>query len=150
MRATKMFKIRRSDKMNRKNISEEYKMKLSEEINIPVDGVTETYAILGKRGVGKTHTAVVEAEEMLKAGLHILIVDPLGVWWGLRSLADGLNPGFDIAIFGGEHGDRELKVSDARSVAKWLVQEKKSLIFDLSLMRKDDQIKFMTAFCEEL
>lgn len=35
---------------------------------LPIDAVTETFAILGKRGKGKTSTAVVLAEELIRAG----------------------------------------------------------------------------------
>jgi DNA helicase HerA-like ATPase len=48
--------------------------------------VTQTFAILAKRGVGKSYTASVMAEEMLKAGHTIIALDPTGAWWGLRSL----------------------------------------------------------------
>jgi hypothetical protein len=37
---------------------------------LPLDAVTETFAILG-RGSGKPHTAVVMAEEMLAAGVQV-------------------------------------------------------------------------------
>lgn len=45
-------------------------------LRLPVDAVTETFAILGRRGSGKTHTAVVMAEDMLQAGLPIVVIDP--------------------------------------------------------------------------
>jgi hypothetical protein len=42
---------------------------LGKGLNLPIDSATETFAILGRRGSGKTHTAVVMAEEMLGAGI---------------------------------------------------------------------------------
>jgi DNA helicase HerA-like ATPase len=61
-------------------------------LTLPVEAVTETFAILAKRGVGKTYTAAVMVEEMVAAGLPVVVVDPIGVWWGLRSPADGRPP----------------------------------------------------------
>jgi uncharacterized protein len=72
--------------------------------------VTQTFAILAKRGAGKTYTSVVMVEEMLKAGLQVVVVDPVGVWWGLRSSADGQYEGLPIVIMGGERGDVPLDV----------------------------------------
>lgn len=47
--------------------------------SIPLDNgtaATHTYGILGRRGSGKTHTAVVLVEELDKQGIQIVIVDP--------------------------------------------------------------------------
>jgi len=46
---------------------------------LPVEAVTETFAILAKRGAGKTYTATVLVKEMVAAGLPVVIVDPVGV-----------------------------------------------------------------------
>ena len=67
---------------------------------LPHEAVTETFAILAKRGAGKTYTAAVLVEEMMGAGLPVVIVDPVGVWWGLRSSADGTAEGLPVVIFG--------------------------------------------------
>ena len=67
---------------------------------LPVEAVTETFAILAKRGAGKTYTAAVLVEEMMGAGVPVVIVDPVGVWWGLRSSADGTAEGLPVVIFG--------------------------------------------------
>jgi hypothetical protein len=75
---------------------------------LPVEAVTETFAILAKRGAGKTYTAAVLVEEMMGAGLPVVIVDPVGVWWGLRSSADGTTEGLPVVIFGGDHADLPL------------------------------------------
>lgn len=50
---------------------------ISSNFSIPVDAVTQTFAILAKRGVGKTYCASVLVEELLKAGLHAVVVDPI-------------------------------------------------------------------------
>ena len=41
---------------------------ISDNLILPLDAVTQTFAIMAKRGVGKTHTGSIMAEEMLKQG----------------------------------------------------------------------------------
>lgn len=69
------------------------RLHIGQDFDLPLEAVTQTFAILAKRGVGKTYTAKVLTEEMLKAGQQVVVIDPIGVWWGLRSSADGIAPG---------------------------------------------------------
>jgi hypothetical protein len=48
----------------------------------------------------------------------VVIVDPKGDWWGLRSAADGHSPGLPIVILGGERGDVPLEVGAGEVIAK--------------------------------
>ena len=80
-------------------------LQISRELRLPTEAVTETFAILPKRGAGRTYTAAVMVEELLKAGLHVVAVDPVGVWWGLRAAANGTREGLPIVVLGGEHGN---------------------------------------------
>lgn len=82
---------------------------IAPDLDLPLEAVTETFAILAKRGKGKTNTAVVMAEEMIGAGLPVVVLDPVGVWWGIRSSADGKAPGLPVVIFGGDHADLPLE-----------------------------------------
>lgn len=62
--------------------------------------LAETFAILAKRGSGKTYTAKVMVEAMHCAGPPV-VVDPLGGWWGLRTAAaDGVGDGLPFVIVG--------------------------------------------------
>jgi hypothetical protein len=36
---------------------------------------------------------------------RVLVLDPLSVWWGLKSHKDGKAPGYPIPVFGGPHAD---------------------------------------------
>lgn len=118
---------------------------------LPLDAVTQTFAILAKRGVGKTYTASVLVEEMLKAGLPVVVVDPIGVWWGLRSSADGLSPGLPIVVIGGEeYGDIPLDVAAGATIADLVVDERLSCVLNFQHLRKGEQIRFMTDFAERL
>ena len=63
-------------------------------LSLPLEAVTQTFAILAMRGVGKTHTASVLAEEFCDARLPFAVLDPTGAWWGLRASADGKGAGY--------------------------------------------------------
>lgn len=126
------------------------KLHISSDLSLPKEAVTQTFAILAKRGVGKTYTASVMAEEMLKASLQVVVVDPIGVWWGLRASADGKHEGLEIIVMGGEHGDVPLESTGGELVADFVVEHGRSVVLDLSSFRKGEMIRFMTAFAETL
>jgi DNA helicase HerA-like ATPase len=96
-------------------------LQLSNDLQLPVEAVTETFAILAKRGAGKTYIAAVMVEELLQAGLQVVVADPVGVWWGLRASADGQQEGLPIVIIGGEHGDVPLEVGAGEIIADGFV-----------------------------
>src|SRR6266498_1296679 len=125
-------------------------LRISREFSLPAEAVSETFAILAKRGAGKTYTASVLVEELLKAGLHAVVVDPVGVWWGLRASADGKRPGMPIVILGGDHGDVPLEVTAGQVIADLIVDEGISAVLDLAHFRKGEQVRFMTDFAEQL
>lgn len=123
---------------------------ISNDLQLPIEAVTQTFGIIAKRGVGKTYTASVMAEEMLMNGMQVVILDPIGVWWGLRSSADGQKPGLPIVIFGGDHGDIEVIPESGAKIASILVDERVPAVIDLSAFRKGERKRFVTDFAEEL
>lgn len=54
---------------------------------LPLDLVTQTIAILARKGKGKSYLADVFAEELLEAGQIPVVIDPTGAHWGLKSSA---------------------------------------------------------------
>lgn len=125
-------------------------LRISKGLTLPDEAVTQTFAILAKRGMGKTYTGAVMAEEMLKQQLQVIVVDPVGVWYGLRSSADGKHAGLEILIAGGEHGDIPITADNGEVLANLVVDNRLSIILDLSLFRKNETVKFMTDFAETL
>jgi hypothetical protein len=119
-------------------------------LSLPLEAVTQTFAVLAKRGVGKTYTGAVLAEEMLKAGQQVVVADPVGVWYGLRSSSDGKREGFPVVVFGGEHGDVPLEETAGEVIASAIIEHGFSAIIDLSILRKGAQVRFMTDFAETL
>lgn len=123
---------------------------ISPDLSLPIDAVTQTFAILAKKGSGKTYSGSVLAEEMLSAGQVVVAVDPTGAWWGLRSSADGKKPGFPIVVFGGDHGDLPLNPLAGEMIAQAIAAKRFSAVLDLSLLRKGESVRFVTAFMETL
>jgi len=123
---------------------------LAKGVTLPTEAVVQTFGILAKRGVGKTYTAAVMAEQMLKIGLHTVIVDPIGVWWGIRASSDGKHEGLPIVIFGGDHADVPLESTSGEMIADLIVGERISAVLDLSRFNNAEQVRFMTAFAERL
>ncbi len=125
-------------------------LKIADNLSLPLDAVTGTFALLAIRGAGKTHTASILAEEMLEAGQPIVAYDPTGAWWGLKSSASGKQAGYPVVVFGGEHADVPLEETAGETIASTIVSKRIPAILDCSLLRKAARIRFMTAFCETL
>jgi hypothetical protein len=121
---------------------------LSADLALPLDAVTQTFAILARKGSGKTFTLRLLLERLFKAGMQVVDVDPKGDHWGVRSSADGKGSGIGCLILGGEHGDLPLDTGSGELVAKLVVEERVSVVIDLSLLRKHEVATFMTAFLE--
>lgn len=124
-------------------------LKISNQLSLPVDAVTQAFAILGRRGSGKTNTAVVMAEEMLAGRFPIAVLDPLGVWFGLRSSPDGKSAGYPIVIFGGEHRDVPLEPTAGKVVADFIVAERLSVILDVSAFGENEMRRFVADFAKQ-
>lgn len=126
------------------------KLRISDELSLPIDAITKTYAVLGIRGSGKTNTAVDVVEEIIKAGHVAAIIDPLDVWYGLRSSRDGKSYGLKVYIFGGSHADVPLESTGGELVARFIVENRVPTILSLKHLRKGEQTRFVTDYCEAL
>jgi acetolactate synthase small subunit len=126
------------------------KLRLADKLSLPIDAVTQKFAFLGRTGSGKTYGAGKLAELFLDAGAQIVVLDGIGVWYGLRLKADGKSKGFSIPVFGGEQGDVPLEPQAGRLIAKLIVEEGFSAVLDVSNFRKHERKTFVTDFAEEL
>jgi hypothetical protein len=99
---------------------------------------------------GKSYVARGLVEELLELGRRVCIVDYTGVWWGLRSAADGHSAGYPAVIFGGEHADVPINDSAGAIIGKFVAEGSAPTIIDLDGLTVGAQQRFMTAFCEEL
>jgi len=125
-------------------------LKLSEGLSLPKAAATWVFAYLAKRGGGKTYNAAVEAEEMVWNGIPIVVVDGMGIWWGLRVGADGKGPGLPVVVFGGEHADLPLTLETAAEIARAIVESNINAVLDISEFSKTQARKVVTAFLDEL
>lgn len=120
------------------------------DFRLPLELATTSLAILAKKRVGKSYTTDVFAEEMmLSAGTPVGIIDITGAHWGLKSSADGKDPGFKMVIFGGRHADVPLEENAGAVVARAVVEQRFSFILDFSVMSKSAMKRFLIAFLEE-
>jgi len=122
----------------------------SPDLKLPDDAVTQTFAFLARKGAGKTYGAGKLVEELHANGDQVVVIDPVGVWYGLRLAADGKKLGIPIAVFGGLHGDIPLEPTGGALVAKTVVDRGASVVLDLSQFRKNDRKRFVVDFAEEL
>lgn len=121
-----------------------------DEITIPEDALLHHLAILGKTGSGKTTAAKGWIEKLLDDARRVCIVDPTGVWWGLRLDATGKQNAFPVVILGGRHGDAPLGEHDGEKVASLVATWRTSFVLDTSRMRVGERTRFFTDFAEAL
>src|ERR687888_1658535 len=103
---------------------------------IPINAATKPFAILAKRGAGKSYTGVVLAEEFAKVNIPFVVFDPIDVWWGLRLGADGKGKGLPVVVFGLEHADITLDREMGRRIARAVVKNKVSCVISTFGMPK--------------
>lgn len=106
--------------------------------------------ILGKAGSGKTVTAKGYCEALLDQKKRVCIVDPTGVWWGLKSSKDGKRAAFPVVIFGGEHADFPIGSNHGAAIAEIVGTTETSCILDTRLMTVGERTRFFTDFAETL
>lgn len=110
-----------------------------------------TFAWLAKKGWGKTYAARVLAEELDKAGVPFVVLDPMDAFWGLRAAADGSRGGLEVPIFGGPHGDAPLEPTAGVLMADLLVEEGISMVLSMKHFgARSSERTFAKAFLDRL
>jgi hypothetical protein len=118
---------------------------------LPAAALDERLAIVGTSGSGKTYAAKGLVEQLLEASARICVVDPLGVWWGLRAGADGATPGYPVVVFGGRHADVTFDESMGAALGRLVGTRSLACVVDLSeLGSSAARRRFMAAFAEAL
>jgi hypothetical protein len=120
------------------------KLQIAKDLALPLDAVTQKLAWLGRTGSGKTYGAKRMVEQMLRAGAQVVILDPVGVWPGLR-----LGPkAFDVPVLGGLFGDIPLESTAGALIADLVVNHATSMVLDVSQMLDNERTRFAQAFGE--
>ena len=119
---------------------------------LPVAVLEERLAIVGTAGSGKTYAAKGMVERLMAAGARVCIVDPLGVWWGLRLDADATTPAsVRVVVFGGRHADVPLTPSMGAALGRLVGTQALACVVDVSDLGSGAARRgFMTAFTEAL
>lgn len=125
-------------------------LRISEDLSLPIDAATQTFAFIARKGAGKTYAAGKLAECLMDAGVQVVILDSVGNWWGLRLSVDGKSPAYDIPVLGGLRGDIPLEATGGHLIADIVTDTGRSLIVDVSQFNKADRQKFAHAFAERL
>lgn len=115
-------------------------LKLAKGLDLPVEVVTQKLGWIGTTGSGKTYGASKLAELMFEAHAQFVVLDPVGVWYGLRLAKDGKKPStITIPIFGGLHGDVPLESTAGAMMADLVVDRSLTCILDVSQFESDAQ-----------
>lgn len=108
------------------------KLHISDSLALPPATVTSTVVVYGGKGMGKTNFGSVLVEELAAAHLRWSVLDPMGVWWGLRHAKDGKGKGIECLILGGAHGDIPIEPTGGSVAADLVVDEDANVIIDFS------------------
>lgn len=121
-------------------------LQLSPNFKLPaIDYAGQGNAILGIRDSGKTYTAMKAAEQLLDAGIPIIVFDPVGVWKNLK-IGVGKHKGYPIVVAGGEGADIRLTTDNAVDIVRAAMKANISLVIDLycrELINKSTWIKIV-------
>jgi hypothetical protein len=118
---------------------------------LPAEALDDRIAVVGTAGSGKTYAAKGFVERLLGAGARVAVVDPLGVWWGLRASADGAAPGYPVVVFGGRDADVAITAEMGAALGRLIASQALGCVVDLSeLGSSAARRRFMAAFAEAL
>lgn len=131
-------------------------LQISPDLRLPLSAVTATGVVLGGKGMGKTNLGGVLVEEMSYAGLRWSVIDPMGVWWGIRHSEDGNGKGVECLILGGAKGDIPIEPTGGAVVADLVADEQVNVVIDISrkpngeMWSIGERIRFMRDYGQQL
>lgn len=121
---------------------------------IPEQVLAQHTAFLGKTGSGKTSTAKLAVEQILRENpdARVCVLDPIkSDWWGLTSSADGKRPGLPFYILGGPRGHVPLHDSAGKAIGELVATGSLPLsIIDMSDFTAGGLQKFFNDFAPAL
>ena len=117
---------------------------------IPDAALDADIAILGKKGRGKTFTAKGLVERLSQMQRRVLVLDPLSVWWGLQSGADGKAPGFPFLFLAGRMRNIPLHDAAGPVIGELITSSGISAALDMGQMRKAEQARLVADLLDYL
>ena len=120
-------------------------LSISRDLSLDLEQVIgQCIAILGIRGSGKSNTAGVLFEELLKHNYPLSIVDIDGEYFGLKEQ-------FEILVVGhGEGVEIEVDASCAGEIAQISMEKNIPVVLDLSGFLSEERTDFLNAYLNEL
>src|SRR5687767_11524743 len=118
------------------------KLSIAEDLLLPIDAATQTFAFIGRKGSGKTYGSSKLTELLIDSGIQVVIFDTVGNWYGLRLASNGKDKGINIPIVGGLRGDIPLEPTGGALIADVLIDSGRSMIIDASQFTKADRQRF--------
>lgn len=122
---------------------------LGSHLSFPVDAITQTFLVVGKRGSGKSNTAARLVEQFYRARLPFVVLDPVDTWWGLKAGRDG-GKGLDVYVFGGRKQDLPLEAGGGALIADVLCEHRLSMVLSVKHLSGRERSRFMVAFAQTL
>ena len=110
-------------------------------------------AILGRKGSGKTFAAKGLVERLVRRGRRVIVIDPMGIWWGLKLSADGEAAGLPVVVIGGSQADIPIANHTAESgaqIARLLLATDVSAVVDVADMKRPANLAFVAGLLREL
>lgn len=117
---------------------------------IPRPALEQHVLVLGKTRSGKSTALRDLVEPLLAEASPVIILDPKGDGWGLKSSADGKKPGFPVIIFGGKHQDLPLNPRAGAEIAELVATGNRPCIIDLKGWTVGDRTRFFVDFASAL
>lgn len=122
-------------------------IQLGDNLLISPNIATSKTAAFGSNGSGKTYMVGKLNEELLSRGGWVIILDPVGIHWGLRLDETGKKPsGINIPVFGGQHGDVILPSTSGAAIADLLTEKRMSAVLDVSEFTDEELDEFCIPF----
>jgi hypothetical protein len=118
-------------------ISNDYSVTLEELIG-------ESVFVVGMKGSGKTNTAAVILEELLKNKYPMSIIDIEGEYWGLKEKFEILHVGKS------ENVDIEIDIEHAEQIAEISMNNYIPIIIDLSDFEENEIMEFMLIYLKRI
>lgn len=127
------------------------KLRLASDLALPLDAVTQTFLIVGKRGSGKSNTAARFVEQLHHARLPFAVLDPVDTWWGVKAGRKRGEKGLsDVYVFGGRRADLPLNATDGALIADVLCEHRVSMVLSVKHLSGRERSSFMVAFAQTL
>jgi hypothetical protein len=125
-------------------------LKLALDLVLPAEAATQTFLVVGKRGSGKSNTAVRFAGQLTHAGVPWVAIDPVDNWHGVKSSRDGKSPGLSVYVFGGPHGDLPLEATAGALIADTIVDHRITAVLSVKHFSGRERGRFVGDFAQRL